>query len=266
MTDIGRDRVVDDAGRKLIEQRAVDLLHRARADLVERTKEVAASPEWTPDVAAQYAYLHAHLALERHLVDRIEQIPLIRLVDGSTCSLDALVAMATWGIVDRLDPAGGSPSIGNFPQVVIDADARADWLRSWLATEHVALVDAQSLLRPVTPAPAIDPALVEGIADVLRRAGIGLDVETGTLGDAPTRPWGAQVAEGWVLLSPARPRGRAHVWLDPRHPVLVAASDRRRPLVQSVAMVALAIAKWLVLDTARCVDAIDAWTLAQEAG
>jgi hypothetical protein len=240
-------------------------LHRARNDLALRTQRIADSPEWTAEVAAEYAYLHAHLALERSLVDRIDQLPLIRLADGSTCSFSALVERATWGVVDRLDPAGGPPPVGGFPRAVIEGDARADWLRDWLATERVGLVDAESLLRSVTPAAPRDAAVVAGVANVLREAKIALAVDSGTFGDAPTRPWAAQIGDGWVLLPPARPPGRAHVWIDPRHPLVAQASDGRRSLVHTVSMVALAITKWLGADTSACVNAIDNWTLRQVA-
>lgn len=264
MTDIGRDRVVDDAGRRLIEQRTVDLLHRARIDLVARTKTIAAAPEWTAEAAAEYAYLHAHLALERDHVDDVERLSLLRLADGSVSTYARLVEAATWRVVERIDFASTAvpPVIAGIPRVVIEDDARADWLRGWLAAAKIQLVDAGSLARAVTPVAPLDATVLEAVEDVLRSARIALALKTGTFGDAPTRPWAAQIGEAHVLLPPARPPGQALVWLDPRHPIVALACDGRRPVAQSVAMLALGITKWLDADARACVRAIDDRTVA----
>lgn len=262
MTDIGRDRVVDDAGRRLIEQRTVDLLHKARADLVARTKKIAASPNWTPEIAAEYACLHAHLAIERALVDDVDGAALIRLADGSTCSYAALVERATWGIVERVDAASTAapPPVTGIPRVAIENDARANWLHEWLEPARVRVVDAGSLLSPVTPAAPLDASILADVAHVLRAARIALAIKSGTFVGPPTRPWGAQIGEDSVLVPPARPPGQALVWIDPRHRIVAAASDVRRPRDHAVAMLALAITKWLGADARACMHAIEEWT------
>lgn len=262
MTDIGRDHVVDDAGRRLIEQRTVDLLHRARKNLLDKTAEVADAPgEWTPEHAARYAHLHAHLALERTCIDRIDRAPVIRLADGSVCSQRQLVEHAAWAIVERVDPDDHAPaaSIVGVPRVVGEDDARSDWLRDWLAPAGVHLVDAGALLREVTPVNAGDAGLIAGVADVLRSANLVEVLRVGAFAGPPSRPWAAQVADGLVLLPPARPPRRELVWIDPRHPIVVAASDGRLQLENAVAMLALAITKWLGVEHGDCVRAIDDW-------
>jgi len=268
MTDIGRDHVVDDAGRRLIEQRTVDLLHRARRDLLDKVTKLADVQEWTPEVAAEYAYLHAHLAIERGAIDRIDRAPIIRLVDGSVCSQRELVERATWGVVERIGADDHVPAaaMAGIPSVVIEGDARADWLRTWLAPSDIRLVDAGSVLSTVMPVVDADVAFVEGVDAVLRDAKLVDAVRLGTFAGAPSRPWAGQIAEGRVVLSPARPPRAEIVWIDPRHPIIVAACDGRRPLLHAVATVALAITKWLRAEPKACVRAIDDWKLAIDQG
>lgn len=251
-TDIGRDHVVDDAGRRLIEQRTVDLLERARRDLLESLTKLAIEPNWTPEVAARYAYLHGHLAFERPALGRmVERAPLIRMVGGGVTSFNELTGAAKWGVVElQVDPSvATTPLSEDVPRIVAFDDARSDWLGTWLGEESILLTAAGALVREVTPAQRDHADLPALVSSVLRSSGMVVDVGVGEFAGAPTRPWAAQLdqVDGVVrvVLPPARPPQKPRVWLDPRHPICRAAADGKRTPLEAVTTLVLGIAQWL---------------------
>lgn len=248
-TDISRDHVVDDVGRKLVEQRATDLLERARLDLLDALVSLTALPTWTPEIAARHAFLHSHLALERGALGRkARRAPIIRLVDGRACSFADLVDDAKWGVVEHQADASAEvvARTDGMPRVVAFPDVRGDWLRLWLTERKIHFVAAGTLVRDVTPGQRYEADLPALVADVLRTAGIAADVDVGVFSGPVSRPWGASLGDsGRVVLPPARPPWRSKVWLDPRHPVCAAAAAAGRPPIEAVAALVFGIVHWL---------------------
>jgi hypothetical protein len=241
-TDIGRDHVVRDAGRKLIEGRVVDLVERLRDRLVDAIEAVARAPSWSAAQHERYGQLHAHLAYERTaLGESIDQRALFRCVDGSAIAMRALAEHAQWSVIARIDPDGqpfeafqdaGVPTL-----VATDEDART-WLDPWLAERGIASARATRLLRAVTPSARPAP-FVSMLSELMRRAGFATIVRSGSFAGAMDRCWGIEV-DGGVLVSPARPRERERttLWIDERHQLFVAAITRSEndPLLAAAAV------------------------------
>jgi hypothetical protein len=107
-TSLARDKVLDDDGRKNVEQRLVGLLVQLRQDLLERIEQLAATgegalddpddprvdPRWTHERHAVYGSLHAHLQLEAvQLGKAVRTRALLRdLAHARAISLDTAVA------------------------------------------------------------------------------------------------------------------------------------------------------------------------------
>jgi hypothetical protein len=274
-TDLARDRVVDDEGRKAIEAIALRLVLDLRAELVARIEALASTlGPWSAELHATYSHLHAHLACERTAAAaRLNDRALVRLSGGGAGSPAALVRRATSGLVLACDPgpADGDALVlqaaaaqAGMPTVAATTDDRA-WLAPLLAGVEVrALGDAVARVEPASASVASLCALV---GQVLVRADLPVAwVRLGRwLDGPPVHAWGIEVHASPCIVGLALPRtpsGSAlGVWLDERH-VLVAAAIRHAaidPLHAATALALVVARGWAKpVDLDDFADAVDA--------
>ncbi|HET6584594.1 MAG TPA: ATP-binding protein, partial [Nannocystaceae bacterium] len=105
-TDLARDHVIDDDGRKQIERIVERLVAGLREESIARLEAlVATTGAWSAELHTSYAYLHAHLACERKAIGaRIRERALVRLATGGSSTIAALVRRARSGLVLACDP------------------------------------------------------------------------------------------------------------------------------------------------------------------
>lgn len=247
-TDIGRDHVVHDAGRRLIEARIVDLVHKLRLQLADAVEALAGASTWSRARHERYGQLHAHLALEREQIARLDRRPLLRTADGGAVSVRTLADQALWSVVARIEPEPDGPasSVQGVPTVVATDDDARTWLDPWLATRGMISAPAAELLRTARPLAQPDP-FVATISDLARRAGMASIVRTGELDGG----WGFEVLGG-VVLPPAHADRRVVLWLDERNPLFVAARACGSP-----AALLLAMAAEMGADVERVVEVLE---------
>lgn len=117
-TTMARDKVVEDPGRAAVLERVAAAVAGLRARLVEKTVEAAAEPgPWTRARHEHYAYLHAHLALEREHLKLAAARVLRDMSSGTGVSPDELAAR------QRGRPALWSPPEGGDARLVAAAQA-----------------------------------------------------------------------------------------------------------------------------------------------
>ncbi len=149
-TTMARDKVVDDGGRASVLERIARAIAALRERLLAKVADAAAEAgPWTRARHDHYAYLHAHLALEReHVKAALAGAKVLRDVAGG-------VALAPAELAARL---GGRPALWATPE---PGDARQQAL--------VAAAAAAGL--PVLAADAGDRGW---LADLVEGAGVGL--------------------------------------------------------------------------------------------
>jgi hypothetical protein len=266
-TDIARDHVVDDAGRRTVEARMINLLHTCRSALVDQLEAVAALPH-TAEVHARYSALHAHLRLERRTIPEFAHgRALLRGVDGPL-SMEALVEAATWRVVALLDVDHGAVRRdAGVPVLVADVGDRDGWLAAWLAEQGLACESLDSLVHDVEPAARAPGDLAGRVAAIARRVGFARDVYLGAFQGPIGRPFAAQLDDATlrVAMPPARaPMRRALLWLDTRHPLYCAALEA--PPALAAATLALAIGRELGAKPAAIMRAVDAMRATESSG
>ncbi len=278
-TDIGRDHVIDDAGRLAVEKLVVAKVHELRGALIERLASLAAThAAWTVELHREYAYLHAHLRCERDAMGAaLLRPPVVRKAAGDAASMDAIARAATHGVVGWIAPGDGSSlarvALGaraGVPTVVATPECADGWLGEWFAELDVGLRPLGSIVRDVAPNEGA-VGFVALVASLLAKAGLAASVALGRLGDEPDALWGVGFASvpGMVItgarrLAPDRTRA---LWLDERHVLVRAALVHFgvQPVVAATA-VAMAIAgAWPVPkpDLGDVIDAVDAVREAQ---
>ena len=239
-TSLARDSVVDDAGRAGLEREVSTLLGGLREQLIARVERAAA--RWTSARHDAYAYAHAHLACERHVVGpTIVTRPVLRTIGGPV-SVATLRQRARAGIVAVVAPEGPSdPSEGalrvaavrgGVPLVVARWPHDAGWLEPLLALLHLQALPLHEAVSRVEPIE--DGAALAGLVfAVLTQLELGMTaVRIGRHVDAPDPPLlGVGLPGGAVLhadpVPPALVRG-AELFVDPRHRLVEEAEDLYR--------------------------------------
>ena len=276
-TDLARDRVVDDDGRKAIERIVLALVVRLRDELIARVEALAGTTgSWSAELHAMYSHLHAHLACERTAAgDRLRERAVVRLASGGASSPSLLARRATCGLVLACDPTvrdsdtlalqaaaeqAGMPTLAALP------DDRG-WLAPLFAGVELRAL-AHALVR-VEPATVPVDSLCALVGQVLARAELPVArVALGRWqGGASVHGWGIEVHASPCVVGLALPRvpGAAlTVWLDEHH-VLVEAAIRHASIdpLHAATALALVIARgWAepveLDDFADAVDAVRA--------
>ena len=272
-TDIGRDHVIDDVGRGVVEKIVVAKVHELRRALVDRLAALAATTSgWSRELHREYAYLHAHLRCERDALGGALRRPaVLRGASGNATSIELLARAAIFDVVAWCDPAdeGALATVAlaaraGVPTVVATTADAQGWLGEWLGEVEVGLRPLSEVVREVTPAEGA-LGFVGLVAQLLGKAELAGTVALGRFAGVPDALWGVGVAmvPGWVVtgmrrLAPDRTRT---VWLDERHVLVRAALVHFavQPVVAATA-VALAIAGAWPLprpDLGAVLDAVD---------
>ncbi len=281
-TDIGRDHVIDDAGRVAVERVVVAKVHELRGALIERLVALAGTTaSWTAALHQQYAYLHEHLRCERDALGAaLDRPAIVRRAGGNAASFGALARAARYGVLAWCEPDAPESASwialcepAGVPVVLATARCVAGWLGEAAAAVGLGLQHASVAVRRAEPQ-AGAASLVELVATVLREAKLVGGVRLARMGAEPDALVGLGVGDTEVAVVGARtvPSARGHtLWLEERH-VLVRAAMVHLPVqpLVSVAAIALAIAaSWpgsrdRADELERVRDAIDA--LAKERG
>ncbi len=202
-TTLARDKVVDDEGRKQIEQRLLAQVHLLRGDLLTRLEALAKTgadavdmpesldqvdPQWSPDRHALYTVLHAHLAIERvNLGSQSRARALLRdLVHAKATSLDAACERMKGrplllGVRPELDAA--SPIAAgmrdlllalrptSLPVLAGNLDDDGPWLRGLAELVDAELIAVERAIARVEPRPNQGVGLCGLISALLRELG-----------------------------------------------------------------------------------------------
>jgi hypothetical protein len=237
-TSLARDKVVDDDGRKQIEQRLLAQVEQLRGDLIARLEALASSgaevvetpeslalvdPQWSRERHAQYTVLHAHLAIELpHVGKQPRTRALLRdLAHGKAISLDAAVDRMKGQplLVGRLTAKGeGESPIAdglrdlllalrptNLPVIAADLDDDGPWLRGLAALVDAELVAVERAIARVEPRPNQGVGLCGLIGALLQRLGFDeVQVSLGGYLDLAGRP-DANPVFGPEIVGAARP-------------------------------------------------------------
>jgi hypothetical protein len=253
-TDIGRDHVLDDAGRAAVEKVVVAKVLELRGALAVRLATLAATPTaWTAQLHREYAYLHAHLRCEDDVSgDGIVKLPVLRRPVGEPTSVAALASLAIHGVVARCEPADAAAlttialaARAGVPTLVATDDDATAWLDPWLAVSGMISLPLGDVVREVTEATS-GAGLAALVGRMLAGPKIAASVAIGQLGATPDVLWALapSATPGIAITRARRLRGGPHaVWIDERH-VLVKAAMIHFPAqpVVAAASVALAIA------------------------
>lgn len=253
-TDIGRDHVVDDAGRTAIERTIVGLVTKLREELVARLAALAGSVEpWSADLHRQYTYLHAHVRCELDAVGKqLAKAPIIRRCHGQACSIDALARAAMHGVVacvepdrsDVLELAMAAEHAG-VPAVVATAEDAAGWLGEWLAAHGRRALPIARLVRRVEHGDPHAESLVALLGHALAKLRRASAVRLGRFEGEPDELWGREISRTPELVLTAAtvdgPGEPGTLWLDDRH-VLVRAAVVHHPVQPLLAMATLLFA------------------------
>lgn len=277
-TDIGRDHVIDDAGRASVERVVIAQVQTLRTRLLERLVALAgAAGEWTSEVHGEYAYLHAHLRCERDAIGAaIARAGVLRRGAGDGVAPADLARVAVLGVVAWREPTddtamttvalaarAGVPTL-----VAMQADVDG-WLGELLAGVQLVARPLATVVRDVTPT-ASTPVVAQ-IEQLVATAGFAGKVAIGKLGATADALWGLGIpAVPGVVVTGARKLepDRGHtIWLDERH-VLVRAANVHAAVQPVVAAAAIAFAiagGWPgpALELGALVDAVDAMRAAE---
>lgn len=237
-TSLARDKVVDDEGRKQIEQRLLGQVEQLRGDLINRLEALAGSgedvldspesltlvdPQWSPERHALYTVLHAHLAIELPHVGKLPRTrALLRdLAHGKAISLDAAVdrmkgqpllvgrttvkAEAESPIADGMRDLVLALRPTNLPVIAADLDDDGPWLRGLAGIVDAELVAVERAIARVEPRPNQGVGLCGLIAALLRQLGFDdIQVSLGSYLDLAGRP-DANPVFGPEILGASRP-------------------------------------------------------------
>lgn len=223
-TSLARDKVVDDEGRKQIEQRLLTMVEQLRGDLITRLESLASSgadipdtpeslamvdPQWTRERHAMYTVLQAHLAIELVHVGKLPRTrALLRdLAHGKAISLDAAVdrmkglpllvaRVPTPESSEAESPiAAGTRDLllalrpTNFPVIAGDLDDDGPWLRGLAGLAGADLVALERAIARVEPRPNQGVGLCGLIDALLRQLGFDeVQVSLGSYLDLAGRP------------------------------------------------------------------------------
>lgn len=273
-TDIGRDKVIDDAGRTAVEKIVVTKVHELRGALIQRLADLAATTAtWSPELHREYAYLHAHLRCERDALGAALARPaVLRRAVADAVSLDAVVRAAIHGVVawcpvgaDAAMTAVAHAARAGVPTLMATEADAGGWLGEWLAELEVSLRPLGEVVREVE---ASDSAagFAALVAELLGRAGIAGTVALGKLGPQPDALWAVGIASvpGYVLTGARRlPADRTRtLWLDERHVLVRAALVHFAvsPIVAAAGVALAVAASWPVPkpELGDVLEAIDA--------
>ncbi|MFV8751243.1 ATP-binding protein [Nannocystaceae bacterium ST9] len=237
-TSLARDKVVDDDGRKQIEQRLLAQVELLRGELLARIEALAntgsdvadtpeslalVDPQWTPERHALYTVLHAHLAIELSSVGKQPRTrALLRdLAHGKSISLDAAVERMKGQplLVGRVTRASeGEHPIAEgmrdlisalrpttLPVIAADLDDDGPWLRGLAELAGAELVAVERAIARVEPRPNQGVGLCGLIAALLRQLGFEeVGVSLGSYLDLAGRP-DANPVFGPEVIGAARP-------------------------------------------------------------
>ncbi len=213
-TTLARDKVVDDEGRKQVEQRLLALVEQLRGDLASKLEELVAvgsdlppgseppdqvDPAWTRERHALYGVLHAHLAVEHAVLGKApRQRPLLRdLAHGKAISLDAAVERMKGRPLLLARPHGPSepgseadPSVGGVDELVLalrpttipviagNLDDDGPWLRPLARMVEAEWVAIERAIARVEPRPNQALGLCGLVQALLTRLGFE-EIEVG---------------------------------------------------------------------------------------
>lgn len=217
-TTLARDKVVDDDGRKQVEQRLLAQVVQLRSDLLARLEaladvaleQLASEPTldlaWTPDRHAAYTMLHAHLALELAHVGKQSRTRLIMrdVVHGKGLSLELALARMRGQplLIGRVPgPEAGEGPItagrrelllallpSELPVLAGDLDDDGPWLRGLAELVDAELIAVERAIARVEPRPNLALGLCGSVAALLRALSFTVEVALGTFLDLAGRP------------------------------------------------------------------------------
>ena len=147
-TTMARDKVVEDEGRAAVLGRVARALAGLRTRLLEKTAAAAAEPgPWTRARHEHYAYLHAHLALEReHLAAALRGAKVLRDLAGGRAVAPGELAgrPALWAAPGSEDPRQAAllaaAAAATVPVLAAEA-VDVGWLEGLLEGTGVTLVE-----------------------------------------------------------------------------------------------------------------------------
>lgn len=271
-TTMARDKVVDDPGRAAVLAEIARAVASLRSRLLARTAAAAEEPgPWTAARHAQYAYLHAHLALEReHLWSELRAAPVLRdLATEKAWSPDALRASPTRTLLwsspgDHEHPLLAAARAAAVP-VLAAEPADHGWLAALLSAAELevrALERHCSLLRE---RPEELDALRASLLQAFARAGAPIKLAFGAGEGSPRGGLAVELGRGpdgvlvvWTDTAiPAATWRAATLWLEASDPLLRAAS-KALPAEPRAATRALALALRAQLADAPAADEIAA--------
>jgi hypothetical protein len=233
-TTMARDKVVEDPGRAAVLERIAAAIAGLRGRLVEKTAEAAAEPgPWTRARHQHYAYLHAHLGLEREHLGALAGARVLRDMAGGTGVSPDELAQRCRGPALWAPPEGGDAKLqaaaqaAGVPVLAAEADDRG-WLAALVRGGVAELSRSCAIVREEAGEAEPLRALVEaGLqaagAAVKVRVGAregeprgGLAVELGRSADGVLVLWSGEAiaAEAWRA---------GPLWLEAGDPLLRAA-------------------------------------------
>lgn len=264
-TTLARDKVVDDDGRRGVQARVESLVAQLRAELVEKLVTLAGETTWSPELAARYGHLHAHLSHELQALGApLQKLELLRDVSKlRPWSLDRLRGA---GVGNRIPVAPGATGAGAQPAAETDDGLvetlsahgipvlhgeRGDrtWLEPLLARANLVAARPEEAFARVEPDTGAG-ALCGVVQSLLRRAGHrDIEIRAGRFSErgSGTTVCGLEVkASSVVIVRYPGPEqtpvgGRLRVWLDLQHPI-VHASVRVAPSLPRFAALTVALA------------------------
>jgi hypothetical protein len=256
--NLARDTVIDDAGRRAVEQEVETMIAQLRTDLLHRLAALAAvDAQWTSELHGTYGYLHGHLECERANYDEpaLRECAIVRLWPGGAIAPAAMARRTKAGVVVAADPATTDEDTRELERLaaragllVIAAAPGIDrpWLGPLCDDARVVALPVRRALSRVEPANDAD-SLCAVLQQLLARAGVAVAaVRAGDFADAEVAPlFGLGVLDAPVLALHGGPlSAHAHagatVWLDRRH-LLVAAAMRHAAIDPLLSALALAL-------------------------
>ncbi len=235
-TTLARDKVVDDEGRKQIEQRLLGQVEQLRGDLITRLEALAASgsdvpdtpeslalvdPQWTPERHALYTVLHAHLAIE---LEHVGKLPRTRALlrdraHAKPISLDTALARMKGQplLIGRANSTPASPTAAgmsdlllalrptSLPVIAADLDDDSPWLGRLAELVDAELVAVERAIARVEPRPNQGVGLCGLVVALLQQLGFEeVQVSLGSFLDLAGRP-DANPVFGPEVVGAARP-------------------------------------------------------------
>jgi hypothetical protein len=238
-TSMARDKVIDDEGRAAVDADLVGLVEQMRDELLVQIAALAATQSsWDERTHERYAYLHAHLALERHARPKaVIERALLRSPAGTAVSVAGLARRARAGAIAVVDPVDDTEPVvslrlaaglSGVPMVVGRWPDDEDWLVPLGAAHSLTVLPLSEVVVRIEPASGRADALGALVTSIFRESGAGTEPVGFARFEFATsrsggRPWiGVEGAPGIAVVGGPLPedwtRGRA-VWLDVDHPI-----------------------------------------------